>query len=71
MYTRCILLHLAGDVMYHSNCLNKYTKKLKYDVQALMESDLEDGNSQLEEMIQEVITAFDIDKHGYALKSNQ
>ena len=41
--------------------------KLKYDVQALRESDLEDDNTQLEEMFQEVITASDIDKHGYAL----
>ena len=41
VHTQCILFKNVGDVfavdvMYHRNCLNKYFKKIRYDVDSLM-----------------------------------
>ena len=36
----------AADVLYHSNFLNKYLKKFRYDVDTLMTFEKEDDNDR-------------------------
>ena len=36
----------AVDVLYHSNFLNKYLKKFRYDVDTLMTFEKEDDNDR-------------------------
>ena len=72
VHTQCILLKnvgdvFAADVMYHSNCLNKYFKKFRYDVDSLMAFEIEDDKDRLEDTFKELITSMDINKHGYVL----
>ena len=57
----------AADVMYHSNCLNKYFKKFCYDVDSLMGFVIEDDKDRFEDTFEEWITSMDINKHGYVL----
>ena len=39
----------AGDVMYHSYCLNKYFKKFRYDVDSLMVFEIENDKNRPED----------------------
>ena len=47
IHTQCILFKnvgdvFAADVMYHCNCMNKYFKKVLYDVDFLMAFEIQD-----------------------------
>ena len=72
VHTQCILFKnvgdvFAADVMYHSNCLNKYFKIFRYDIDSLMVFEIEDDKDRLEDTFKELITSMDINKHGYVL----
>ena len=57
--------------MYHSNCFNKYFKKLRYDVDTLMAFKMEDNKDWLEDTFKELIASIDINKHDYRVSSNK
>ena len=53
------------DIMYHSNFLNKYFRKLPYDVDSLMALEIEDDKDRLEDTFKELIASMDTNKHGF------
>ena len=66
VYTRCILFKgvgdvYAADVLYHNNCLNRYIKKLWYDVDAVVAFEVDDDRPVLEDTFKELIPSVKIE----------
>ena len=76
LHTQCILFKnvgdvFAADVMYNSDCLNKYFKIILYGVDSLMTFQIEDDKGWLEDTFKQILASMDISKHGYILSDGR
>ena len=72
VHTQCIFFKNVRDkfeanLMYHSNCSNKYFNMFPCDADSMMAFEIEDKKDWLGDMFKELIASKDINKHGYVM----